>query len=56
MKLGGHLRPGMQDQWARMIARMIADYRAAGVNIGRITVQNEPQAAQTWESCLYSRK
>ena len=54
MKLGGHLRPGMQDQWARMIARMIADYRTAGVNIGRITVQNEPQAAQTWESCLYS--
>lgn len=54
MKNGGHLRPEMQDQWARMIARAIADYRAEGVNIGRITIQNEPQAKQTWESCLYS--
>jgi len=54
MKYGGHLRRGMYDLWARMMARAIAAYRAEGVNIGRVTVQNEPQAIQTWESCLYS--
>lgn len=54
MKHGGHLRPDMQDLWARMIARTIACYRSEGVNIGRVTIQNEPQAIQSWESCLYS--
>ena len=46
MKYGGHLKRGAYDMWARMIARTIAAYRAEGVDIGRITVQNEPQAAK----------
>lgn len=53
MKRGGHLKRDSYDIWARMIARAIALYRAEGVTIGRITVQNEPQAIQTWESCLF---
>ena len=56
MKLGGHLRRNSYDAWARMIARTISEYRAAGIDIGRITVQNEPQAIQKWESCLFSAK
>lgn len=54
MKYGGHLRRSSYDIWARMIAQTLVAYRAEGVNIGRITVQNEPQARQTWESCLYT--
>ena len=54
MKYGGRLRRGSYDIWARMVARTLAAYRDEGIDIGRITVQNEPQARQTWESCLYS--
>ncbi|MBQ9041776.1 MAG: hypothetical protein IJ111_03070 [Eggerthellaceae bacterium] len=56
MKFGGHLRRDSYDLWARMVARTLSEYRALGIDIGRITVQNEPQAVQTWESCLYSAK
>ena len=54
MKFGGHLKRNSYDLWARMIARAIAQYRAEGVTIGRITIQNEAQARQIWESCLFS--
>ncbi len=56
MKLGGHLKRDSYGLWAEMIAKALSEYRKAGIDIGRITVQNEPQAVQTWESCLYSAK
>lgn len=56
MKYGGHLKRDSYDIWACMIARTLSDYRDVGIDIGRITVQNEPQARQTWESCLFSAK
>ena len=54
MKCGGHLRKGAYETWARMIARTLVEYRNAGVDIGRITIQNEPMAIQPWESCIYT--
>ena len=54
MKYGGRLKRNSYDIWARMIVETIAAYLAEGVPIGRITVQNETQARQTWESCLYT--
>lgn len=54
MRAGGYLKHGAYDIWARMIARYLLAYREEGVDIGRITVQNEPQAKQTWESCLFN--
>ena len=54
MKRGGHLRRDCYGLWARMMARTLADYRDAGVDIGRVTIQNEPNAIQTWESCQYN--
>ena len=53
---GGHLRPSSADAWAQMISRFLLEYRKLGVRIGRITVQNEARAIQTWESCLYSAR
>ena len=53
MKFGGRLRRDAYDIWARMIARTLLAYRDEGVDIGRLSVQNEPQARQTWESCLF---
>ena len=56
MKSGGHLKRDAYELWARIIARAVASYRALGVPIERITVQNETQARQVWESCLFSSK
>lgn len=54
MKLGGHLRKRHYETWARMVARFVADYRERGVPVTRLTVQNEPEATQKWESCRFS--
>lgn len=54
MKYGGHLKRESYDIWARMIAETLLAYRAEGIPIDRITVQNEPQARQKWESCLFN--
>jgi glucosylceramidase len=50
---GGHLRPEFYRAWALYYTRFIKSYRQAGVPIWGITVQNEPMATQTWESCVY---
>lgn len=51
---GGSLRPECRDQWASYICRYIKAYRSHGIHVGSITIQNEPQATQEWESCIYS--
>ena len=56
MKYGGHLRSSKADDWASMIARFVSEYAREGVRIDRITVQNEVNARQTWESCLFNAK
>lgn len=54
MNHGGRLRPECRDAWARCYARFIRAYKAEGVPIWGVTVQNEPMAQQVWDSCLYS--
>lgn len=53
MCYGGRLRRSKYEIWARMIARYVEEYGKEGIRIGWVTVQNEPQARQTWESCLF---
>jgi glucosylceramidase len=50
---GGHLRPEFRAAWALYYTKFIESYRKAGVPIWGITIQNEPMATQTWESCIY---
>ena len=50
---GGHLRPEFYRAWALYYTKFIKRYRQAGVPVWGITVQNEPMATQTWESCVY---
>ena len=54
MSGGGTLRPECRDAWARCFVRFIQAYAAEGVPIWGVTVQNEPMAAQRWDSCLVS--
>ena len=51
---GGKLLPEYYDAWARYYARFIRAYEKEGVPIWGLTVQNEPMAVQTWESCNYT--
>lgn len=51
---GGSLKPEYREQWARYIARYVAEYRALGVDVTRLSIQNEPDATQSWDSCRFT--
>lgn len=54
MLQGGRLLPGYYDAWANYFVKFIKDYETQGVPVWGLTVQNEPMAKQTWESCMYT--
>lgn len=54
MNHGGKLKPEYFAMWADMIVAYIREFAKEGVAITRLTVQNEPAATQTWDSCIYS--
>jgi glucosylceramidase len=54
MLKGGTLLPEYYQSWANYYARFIKAYEKEGMPIWGLTVQNEPMATQTWESCIYS--
>lgn len=51
---GGKLLDEYKNSWALYYAKYIKAYKNEGINISAITVQNEPKALQTWESCFFS--
>ncbi|MGZ7042348.1 MAG: glycoside hydrolase family 30 protein, partial [Thermoanaerobaculia bacterium] len=51
---GGKLRPEFAQSWANYYAKFIKAYEREGIPIWGVSVQNEPMATQTWESCIYS--
>ncbi len=51
---GGKLKPEFADFWADYICRYIREFQKSGFQVQRISIQNEPKAVQTWDSCLYT--
>lgn len=51
---GGVLLKEHYEFYAQYLCHYIVQLRAAGASIVRLTVQNEPDALQTWDSCLYT--
>ncbi len=51
---GGSLRSEYAPAWARYYVKFVQAMAAEKLPIWALTVQNEPQAKQVWESCLYS--
>jgi glucosylceramidase len=51
---GGKLKPEFYQSWADYYTKFIKAYQQEGIPIWGITVQNEPMATQTWESCVYT--
>ena len=56
MNHGGRLLEEYSAAWAKLMTNYLLAYRAHGIVINRISVQNEPAAIQTWDSCQYSAK
>src|SRR5262245_60771973 len=51
---GGALKPEYYSAWANYYVNFIEAYAKEGIPIWGVTVQNEPMASQTWESCVYT--
>jgi glucosylceramidase len=51
---GGKLKPEMRQAWANYFVKFIRAYEAEGIPIWGVSVQNEPMATQTWESCIFT--
>ena len=51
---GGKLLPEWRAVWARYLCRYAAEYERRGVPVFALSVQNEPNAVQTWDSCTFT--
>jgi glucosylceramidase len=54
MLKGGTLLPEFYQSWANYYTKFIKAYEKEGMPIWGLTVQNEPMATQTWESCVFT--
>ncbi|MBR3002667.1 MAG: glycoside hydrolase family 30 protein [Clostridia bacterium] len=52
--LGGKLKNEYKSLWAEYLVKYINEYKKQNIDIDYITIQNEPNATQIWESCRYS--
>jgi glucosylceramidase len=48
------LRAECRDVWARYIAAWVSAYKAHGIPIWGLSVQNEPSNRPAWEACAYN--
>lgn len=54
MNYGGKLLPEYHQSWANYYVKFIEQMEARGVPIWSVSIQNEPEADQIWDSCNYS--
>ena len=50
---GGKLLEKYYGLWADYLCRFVEEYRKNGVFVKRLSIQNEPDATQIWDSCRY---
>lgn len=54
MLKGGKLKPEFYQAWANYFTKFIKAYEKEGIPLWGISIQNEPMATQTWESCVFT--
>jgi glucosylceramidase len=54
MLQGGKLLPQYRQAWADYYVKFIKEYERQGIPVWGLSVQNEPMAKQTWESCVFT--
>ena len=52
--LGGKLKKEYYELYAKYLKKYIESYKNEGIVISYMNMQNEPEATQVWESCIYS--
>lgn len=55
-KNGGSLKPEYRMRWAEYLCRYIEIFKSRDYRAVRMSIQNEPKAVQTWDSCVYTAK
>ncbi len=55
-KTRGSLKREFRERWADYLCRYIREFRDRGYEVVRMSVQNEPKAVQTWDSCVYTAR
>jgi len=53
---GGRLLPKFYQTWANYFSLYLKEYKKEGIDFYAVTIQNEPKAVQTWESCIWTGK
>ena len=51
---GGKLIKAYYGQWAEYICRYILELKEREIPVTALSVQNEPKAVQTWDSCVFT--
>lgn len=54
MNHGGKLKEEYYDAWAEIFVKYLQAYEEEGISIKRVTIQNEPNAVQSWDSCQFT--
>jgi len=54
MNFGGTLLPEFYQPWADYYIKYFEEMKKRGIDFWALTVQNEPAAVQTWDSCIYT--
>ena len=54
MNHGGKLKPECRATWALYFCRFIQALEREGVPVWGLTIQNEPEASQVWDSCIWT--
>jgi glucosylceramidase len=54
MNNGGFLQPEYRELWADYFVRFITELKKRGLSVSLVSIQNEPAAVQTWDSCIWS--
>lgn len=54
MLKGGRLENQYYQTWADYYIKFIQAYEKRNIPVWGLTIQNEPMATQTWESCIYT--
>lgn len=53
---GGKLKEEFYHKYALYLIDYLKSMKENGINVDFMSMQNEPQAVQTWDSCIYSGK
>jgi len=54
MNHGGKLKTPYRQAWADYYIRFIREFEKEGAHVWGLTVQNEPEAVQKWDSCIFT--